>query len=136
MPNMKMRILRLAVCGVALVAFGSLGTTLAQPTTRVAPYDNKASPDIYKEVAGNDQYRMVEGIWKPGQRDQFHSHPRMMYYWATDCSVRWHDPDGTSRDFEVKAGAHGTQDAVVSHSLENRGTSECRIVMFEPKLPD
>jgi hypothetical protein len=113
-------------------AFGAAAVCQAQ----VAPPDNKASPDIYKEVAGNDQYRVVEGVWKPGQRDDFHSHPRMLFYWATDCSMRWYLPDGTTQDFDVKAGRAGVQDAIVSHSVENRGGSECRVVMFEPREPD
>jgi hypothetical protein len=125
---------RLVVYGVlsALAAFGAAGTSMAQ----VAPRDNVASPDVYKEIAGNDQYRMVEGIWKPGQRDQFHSHPRMLWYWATDCSMRWYLPDGTTHDITVTAGQAGAQDAIKSHSVENRGTSECRIVMFEPRSPE
>lgn len=138
MTNMRMKLRRLAIFGVlpALTAFGVVGTSLAQPTTAVAPSDIKASPDVYKEIAGNDLYRMVEGVWKPGQRDNFHSHPRMMFYWATDCSMRRYSPDGTTpQDTDVKAGEHGIQDAVVSHSVENRGKSDCRIVMFEPRLP-
>ncbi len=115
----------------ALAGFGAIEACQAQ----VAPIDIKASPDIYKEIAGNDQYRMVEGIWKPGQRDDFHSHPRMLFYWATDCSMRWYLPDGTTQDVDVKAGRAGVQDTVV-HSVQNRGTSECRVVMFEPREPD
>jgi len=130
---MKMKLFRLAMCGVlaAFAALGAVGTSLAQ----LAPPDNKASPNIYKEVAGNDQYRVVEGTWKPGQRDNFHSHPRMMFYWATDCSMRWYLPDGTTHDIDVKAGEAGVQDQIMSHSVQNRGTSECRVVMFEPRVP-
>jgi hypothetical protein len=116
----------------ALMAFGTAAVCSAQ----VATIDIKASPEIYKEVAGNDQYRIVEGIWKAGQRDAFHSHPRLMFYWATDCTGRMYFPDGTTREITVKAGDHGTQEAIASHSVENRGTSECRIVMFEPREPD
>jgi len=115
----------------AVAAFGVAEACKAQ----AAPIDIKASPDIYKEVAGNDQYRVVEGVFKPGQRDNFHSHPRMLFYWATDCSMRWYLPDGSTQDIEVKAGRAGVQDTVV-HSVENRGASECRVVMFEPRAVD
>ena len=138
MFSKRPKVFRLAMFNLlsALVGFGSVGTALAQPTTPVAPSDLKASPDVYKEIGGNDQYRMVEGVWKPGQRDNFHSHPRMMFYWATDCSMRRYSPDGTTpHDTDIKAGDHGIQDAIVSHSVENRGKSDCRIVMFEPRLP-
>jgi len=137
MRNMKIGVLRLAVCGVlpALVWFGAVGTSLAQSTTQVAPLEIKASPDVYREIAGNDQYRMVEAVWKPGQRDAFHSHPKQMYYWVTACSLRAYLPDGTTRIIEVSAGQAGVQDPIPSHSVENLGTSECRGVLFEPREP-
>ena len=122
---------RLATYSVlsTLAALGATGTSLAQV---VAP-DFAASPDVYKVSAESDQYRIVEGTWKPGQRDQFHSHPAMLYYWVTDCSVRFHLPGGASRDAMVPAGEAGVQTTVASHSVENVGKSECKIVMFESK---
>jgi quercetin dioxygenase-like cupin family protein len=117
-------------------AYQTVKTSVAVGTsvTQVAPIDIKASPEVYKEIAGNDQYRMVETVWKPGQRDQFHSHPRMLFYWMTDCSLRMYLPDGTTQHIDIKAGHAGIQDTISSHSVENRGPSECRIVMFEPRL--
>ena len=92
----------------ALAAFGVAGTSMAQFVGR----DFIASPGVYKVVAENDQYRIVEGTWKPGQRDQIHSHPAMLWYWTTDCSIRFHQPDGMSRplaaDRSVRSGV-GTQ---------------------------
>jgi beta-alanine degradation protein BauB len=112
-----------------VAAFGSTGTSLAQ----VVPPDFTASPDVYKVVAENAQYRLVEGTWKPGQRDRFHSHSAMMFYWVTDCSARFHFPNGSHQDMTLAAGQTGVQTPIASHSLENVGTSECKIVMFEPK---
>lgn len=131
MLKMGVRVLRFMVYGVlsGLAAFGVTGICKAQV---VAP-DFTASPDVYKVRAGNDKYRIIEGTWKPGQRDQFHSHPAMLWYWVTDCSVRFHLPDGASRDATVAAGEAGVQEPVASHSVENVGKSECKIVMFESK---
>jgi hypothetical protein len=95
--------------------------------------DIAASPDVYKVRAENDQYRIVEGIWKPGQRDVLHSHPAMLYYWVTPCSLRAYLPDGATRDFSVVAGQAGSQPPVASHVVENVSASECKIVMFESK---
>ena len=113
----------------ALAAFGAAGVSVAQ----VVPPDFQASPDVYKVRAENDQYRLVEGTWKPGQRDQFHSHPWMLWYWVTGCSVTAHFPDGTTRNFAVSPGESGVQEPIASHSIENVGKSECKIVMFESK---
>jgi len=120
------------------VAFGALFGLAALGVTGVCkaqavPPDFKASPDVYKVRAENDQYRLVEGTWKPGQQDQFHSHPWMLWYWVTDCSVTARFPDGTTRNFAVAAGESGVQEPIDSHSIENVGKSECKIVMFESK---
>ena len=78
--------------------------------------DFAAAPDVYRVRAENDQYRIVEGIWKPGQRDAFHSHPAMLYYWVTPCSIRWYLPDGTTRDITVAEGQAAMQAPVASQA--------------------
>ena len=131
MAESRSRAVRLIVPSVlfAVAALGVAGTSTAQV---VAP-DFNASPDVYKVRAENDQYRLVEGTWKPGQQDQFHSHPWMLWYWVTGCSVTAHFPDGTTRNFTVAAGEAGVQEPIASHPIENVGKSECKIVMFESK---
>jgi len=61
-----------------------------------------------------------------------HSHPANAVYYLTDCSVRVHMPDGSFRDYKPRAGAAFVQAPIPGHILENTGTSECKIVMFEP----
>ena len=95
-----------------------------------------ASPDVYKVVAENDEYMIVEVTWKPGQRDQFHSHAKALSYWLTDCNVRFYMADGKSQDTTRTAGRAGAQTAVGSHSVENIGKSDCKVIMFEPKSVD
>lgn len=130
MIEKTLRFTRIALHGVAsAMLLGVAGTSMAQ----AVPQDFAAAPDIYKVVAENDQYRLVEATWKPGQRDIFHSHPAMLFSWVTGCSARVHLPDGTTREFKVSAGEAGTQMAVPSHSFENVGQSECKIIMFEQK---
>lgn len=120
---------RAAVLGMAVgVAASAVGQ----------PYDIhfKASPDVYKVRVENEQIRLVEGVWKPGQKDLMHSHPAPhLYYWLTPCSLRWHLPDGKSRDVAVAAGQAGSTPVVPAHVVENIGSNECRILMFEAKSP-
>lgn len=121
---------RMALHGVVTaLVLGAAGTSMAQPV----PPDYVASPDIYKVVAKDDKYLVVEGSWKPGQRDVFHSHPAMLYYWVTPCTIRFHFPDGTTRDAQVSAGQAGAAQLMPSHVFENVGLSDCRIIMFEGK---
>lgn len=110
---------------VGLFAFAS-----AQP--QPLPRSFLASPDIYKVVAQNEQFKVIAVTWKPGQKDSLHSHPANAVYYLTDCSLRIHAQDGTSRNAQPKAGAAIVQGEIPGHVLENIGTADCRLVMFEP----
>jgi hypothetical protein len=103
---------------------------LAQAQT--LPRSYVASPDIYQVIAQNDQFKVIAVTWKPGQRDVVHSHPANAVYYLTDCSLRIHAPDGSSRDAQPRAGAAIVQQAIPGHVLENIGSADCRLVMFEP----
>ena len=131
MVNSASTAYRSTVGGVlfALGVIGASGAALGQQ----APRSFIASPDVYKVVAQNDEYLIVEVTWKPGQRDQFHSHAKALSYWLTDCNARFYTPDGKIVDATRTAGRAGAQGPVASHSVENIGKSECRLVMFEPK---
>ena len=101
---------------------------VAQPV----PLSFRASPDVYKVAAENDQHRMIEGTWKPGQRDKAHGHPAYFFYWLTPCTLRFHSPVG-ARDVTIAAGRAGHADAVPTHEVENIGPADCKVLMFEPK---
>jgi hypothetical protein len=89
---------------------------------------------VYKVIAENDQFVVVQVAWKPGQADQMHSHPAAAVYFLDDCTLRFRLPDGSSRDTDFpKAGKAVVQAAVPAHSVENIGPAECRMIMFEPK---
>jgi len=105
---------------------------IACPGQAIAP-DFVASPDVYKVRAISDQHRIVEGTWKAGQRDAFHSHPSRLYYWVTPCTLRSYAPDGKSSSFSVVAGHSGALPPVASISLENTSASECKVVIFEAR---
>jgi hypothetical protein len=113
--------------GLALV--GAVGTATAQ----TPPHSSVASPEIYKVIAENDQYRIIAVTWKPGQRDQFHSHPASGVYYLTDCALRNYAADGKFREGFPKAGAAVLQPPIPSHSIENIGKSDCNLIMFEPR---
>ena len=101
-----------------------------------APIAPKASPEVYKILAENDQMRVIEAIWKPGQKDNFHSHPgdRASIY-LTDCKLRLSKPDGTFRDASPKGGTAKVRanKPVKSHTAQNTGDQVCKIVLVELK---
>lgn len=99
-----------------------------------APSAAEASPGIYRVVAEDENYRVLEVTWQPGQRDAWHSHPASTTYRVTSCQLRAYLPDGTERDIAVEAGSGAARSKpVANHSLENRGTGICRVVITEIK---
>lgn len=125
--NKKSVLLPLATIGCVLAAHHSVWA-------QAVPRSFLASPDIYKVIAENEHYRVIAATWKPGQRDNWHSHgaPAAGYN-LTDCTVRLHSPDGKFTDIKSRAGDARVGPQVPSHSLENTGSAECKLILFEPK---
>ncbi|WP_374666471.1 hypothetical protein [Ramlibacter sp.] len=113
---------------LAATCLGLAGGALAQDL----PRSYVASPDIYKVIAQDAQFKVIAVTWKPGQKDIVHSHPANAVYYLTDCSLRIHAPDGTSREAQPRAGYAVVQRPIPGHVLENVGTADCRLIMFEP----
>ena len=111
------------------------GTTLSAALVALAataPRSATASSDVYKALAEDKGLRVLVATWKPGQRDQWHSHPVMGVYWLTDCDATVYTPDGNSVNVSLKAGQAGVQGVIEVHSFENRSSSaECKAVMVE-----
>lgn len=118
--------------GKSLLALAALGVTVSAMAQTV-PHSLVASPDIYKVIAENEQYRVIEVTWKPGQRDLFHSHPASAVYYPMDCTLRAYGPSGVLGQRDNKAGTAVVQVPIANHAVENAGTSVCKLIMFEPK---
>ncbi len=131
MSKNSMCALKLAGGGLCVVA----ALALAMPASaQNVPHSLVASPDIYKVIAENDQYRVIEVTWKPGQRDVPHSHPASAVYYTMDCTLRGYGPNGALLgQSERKAGTAVVQPPIAAHAVENAGTSVCKLIMFEPK---
>lgn len=99
-----------------------------------APLSYQASPDIYKVLKENPALRMTLGTWQPGQRDAFHSHSTSAAYFIDGCLVRVFGPDGNiTWDGYIRAGYASVSDPVAKHSIQNVGTSVCRVLNVELK---
>jgi hypothetical protein len=98
------------------------------------PRSMAASPDVYKVLAEDDKYRVIEATWKPGHRDNWHSHGSpVARYSLTDCQLKLHTPDGKVVEASNKAGSARIGPQAPSHSLENVGKADCKLILFEPK---
>lgn len=121
--SMRLRI------AVAVIALGFAGWSLAQ----AVPPGFVASPDIYKVIAENDKYRVIEVTWKPGQKDLSHSHPDSAVYYLTNSSLRNQFSGRPPMEGSPIAGTVRIQPPIASHTIENIGSADCRLIMFEPK---
>ncbi|MBS0392065.1 MAG: hypothetical protein JSR23_13105 [Proteobacteria bacterium] len=111
-----------------LLGVAAAGDVAAQQN----PRSFVASPEIYKVLAQNEQFKVISVVWRPGQKDALHAHPANAVYYLTDCSLRIYAPDGSFHDAQPKAGYAVVQAPIPGHVLENTGSNECRLVMFEP----
>ncbi len=114
---------------LAVAALAFAGSALAQ----AVPPGFVASPEIYKVIAENDKYRVIEVTWKPGQKDQLHSHPDAAVYYLNNCTMRNQFPGMPPLEGGPIAGTARVQPPIAAHTVENIGTSDCRMIMFEPK---
>ena len=121
--------------GTAIIAC-SIVLCTAPSFAQDAPPASVASPDVYKVIAENDQFRVIKGTWQPGQEDNFHSHPAdRVSIRETDCMLRLTNSDGTSKDVKPKAGSATvfTGKPVKSHKAKNIGDKVCIVRIVELK---
>ena len=123
-------------CRIASAVLGMSAMITSSIAADNAPTANMASPGIYEVLAENDQFRVIEATWQPGQEDNFHSHPadRVSLY-RTDCKLQLTSTDGSSRIAEPKAGTAKarTGKPVKSHKAKNIGDQVCVIRIVELK---
>src|SRR6201996_2215231 len=99
-----------------------------------APPTFQADPSTYKVIFEDQNFRVIEATWKKGATDKPHSHSLpFVTYALDDCTVRIHNPDGTSRDLKNQTGVANTGPITVSHTAENIGNSDCRALLIERK---
>ena len=98
-----------------------------------APPSYIAFPDVYKLVHENDQFRVIEATWQPGQKDAMHSHFPTVIYWITDCQLTAEIPVGKRIEGTQKAGTSRIQPAVSAHVATNMGTNTCKALLVERK---
>ena len=99
-----------------------------------APPAPIASPEVYKVVAENMEWRVIKAAWQPGQEDKFHSHPAdQVSLYQTDCKLRLTDLDGTTIVVSQMHGeaAERIDKPVEAHRVKNIGEEVCVVWIVE-----
>lgn len=110
-----------------VVCFLALQGAKAQDPTKVAGNN-------YKVLFESDKVRVLEVLYKPGEKAAMHTHPYHVAYSLTDSKLKFTMPDGKTVDIEGKAG-QVMEGPPGLHSPENVGTSDAHLIVFEVKEP-
>jgi len=109
-------------------------TTPPGPSAGAAPAKGgdplEVGPNIYRKAFDNEQVRVMEVTFKPGDKIALHQHPDHFVYVVTPGKLRISGADGKAQDLDLKAGQAMFLPAQ-SHSAENPGTTETKLVVVE-----
>ena len=119
------RVVILSGVAAAVALFGGAAIARAQDAAKV---DTKH----YTVAFENDQVRVLKVHYGPGEKSVMHSHPDTVAVFVSDGKGKFNFPDGTSKDFSVKAGDVIHNEATV-HLPENTGDQAFDVVVVELK---
>lgn len=93
----------------------------------------KASPGIFKILLENEHVRVIEYSLKPGEKDEWHTHPAKSSYVVSSGKLKVHLENGETILADEKAGTASWMDYVGKHYVENIGSTTVTIVLTEIK---
>ena len=93
----------------------------------------EVSPDIYKVLLENEDVKVLEVTFDPGQSDNLHDHNPMTIYVLEGGKVQGTLPDGTLNERDIPSGFVGHQLERVRHQIKNIGDNTIKIILVERK---
>lgn len=92
-----------------------------------------ASPANFKLLLENEHVRVLEYTLKPGEKDQWHTHPAKSSYVVSGGQLTVHLENGDTILADEKAGTVSWMDHVGKHYVENTGNTTVKIILTEIK---
>ena len=93
----------------------------------------EVSPDVYRIVFDNDEVKVLEAIFAPGQGDNMHEHAVITYYGISGGKLQSTLPDGTVNEMAVPDGFVGHGNSIVKHQMKNVGDDTVKVIIVEHK---
>ena len=93
----------------------------------------EVSPDVYQVVLENDDVKVLNVTFAPGQGDNVHEHGVITYYGIKGGELQNTLPDGTVKEMEVPDGFVGHGNNIVKHQMENVGDDTVKVIIVEHK---
>ena len=91
------------------------------------------SPDIYKVLLDNNDVKVLEVTFGPGQSDNMHDHNPVTFYLVEGGKAQVTLPDGTVNEREIPTGFTGHNTDKVRHQVKNIGENIIKIILVEHK---
>jgi quercetin dioxygenase-like cupin family protein len=111
-----------------------IGLLLTLSTNVNAQDPMKVASNVTKKaLLENDQVRVLQVEYAPGETTPWHSHPNNVIYALTDGKLEITDKDKPARIVEFKAGEAIYMPAV-THMVKNIGSTTLRLVVTELKI--
>jgi quercetin dioxygenase-like cupin family protein len=92
-----------------------------------------ASPGNFTRLLENEYVRVIEYVVRPGERDQWHTHPAKVSYVAEGGTLRVTTEDGQAFVANETAGTATWAGPVGRHFVQNVGNTPVRIILTEVK---
>ena len=93
----------------------------------------EVSPDVYKVLLDNEDVKVLEVTFEPGQSDNMHDHYPVTFYLLQGGKAQVTMPDGTVNEREIPSGFTGHQLEKVRHQVKNIGDSTIKLILVERK---
>ena len=93
----------------------------------------EVSPDVYQVIFENDDVKVLDVTFAPGQGDNMHEHGVITYYGIKGGKLQNTLPDGTVKEMEVPDGFVGHGNTIVKHQMENVGEDTVKVIIVEHK---
>lgn len=93
----------------------------------------EASPGQFKLLMENNRVRVLQYTLKPGEKDEWHTHPPKSSYVVTGGKLKVHLDNGETIIADEKAGTASWMDYVGKHYVENIGNTTVTIILTEVK---
>ena len=93
----------------------------------------EVSPDVYEVIFENDDVKVLDVTFAPGQGDNMHEHGVITYYGIKGGKLQNTLPDGTVKEMEVPDGFVGHGNTIVKHQMENVGNDTVQVIIVEHK---
>ena len=93
----------------------------------------EVSPDVYKVLLDNEDVKVLEVTFEPGQSDNMHDHYPVTFYLIQGGKAQVTMPDGTVNEREIPSGFTGHQLEKVRHQVKNIGDSTIKLILVERK---